>query len=283
MNISPMVSSLPGSHVFFQYDADGDCIMTDAVTGLPITYGGKRSRSASMDDDSTDSRPSKRSRVSTDDEDINISNISMATNTVTICPPAPKKAPRPPVNREDDEDDDSSSLRNLAIAMAEAVLRGEPSDSPVGPWASEPWVAELVSTNTINNVTNAANVPLPESDGEEDWCISVTCSDLALRLDMRHPRVVLHFLRFVKTYNELAPQGEEINVPWMGAPSVDAILDHELVRNPNPASESDAEELRILVNEFACRCPDCDPGAWSYGGRDEDDHDNDSRYPSDSE
>ena len=262
---SPFATALPAPHAFFAYDADGDAIMTDAATGLPITYGGsgsKRSRSASLDSDSADSRPSKRSRTSSDDDDdVSDSGRSGAVSPIKIpranvglpdgCPPAPKKGPRSPRD-DDDEDGHGSALRNLATQMAEAVLDGEPRDTaPVS-----------------NAVSNAAAV---QNDGEGDappggepepgngggWCISVTVPDLALRLDMRHPRVVLDFLRFVSSYNELAPEGEEIHLPviddWAGA----EILSHESVRNPAPEFAGEVAELRNLVDHYSCHCREC--------------------------
>jgi hypothetical protein len=270
---SPFAAALPAPHAFFAYDADGDAIMTDAATGLPITYGGsgsKRSRSASLDSDSADSRPSKRSRTSSDDDDGDgddsgrggaVSPIKIPRANVGLpdgCPPAPKKGPRSPRD-DDDEDGHGSALRNLATQMAEAVLDGEPRDTaPV--------------SNAASNAaadTAAADGEAPPGGGEPEpahaggWCLSVTVSDLALRLDMRHPRVVLNLLRFVSTYNELAPEGEEIHLPIMDAEAVAMILNHESVVNPAPEFAAEVAELRELVDRESCRCPDCEPDMWS--------------------
>lgn len=286
--VSPFAAALPASHVFFNYDADGDCIMTDAVTGLPITYGSssKRSRSASMDSDSADSRPSKRSRMSSDDEQdggttsTSSSTLSIKTPKAPVgfpvneCPPAPKKLAR--VDLSEDDDGDYSVLRNLAESMAEAVLAGEPRDdlSPIAAWDDSTPVAAVTTTTS----SNAANVPLPPSDDEgNDWGVSITCSDLALRLDMRHPRVVLNFLRFVSSYNELAPEDEQINLPYLESDMRDTILSHSSVVNPAPEFASEVAELRDLVYRYSCKCPDCDPDNWSYSHRDDEDDDHDSR------
>ena len=286
-NVSPFAAALPAHHAFFAYDADGDAIMTDAVTGLPITYGGsgsKRSRSASLDSDSADSRPSKRSRMSSDDDADGegddsgrggaVSPIKIPRANVGLpdgCPPAPKKGPRSPRD-DDDEDGHGSALRNLATQMAEAVLDGEPRDTaPVS-----------------NAVSNAAAVHA-DADGEappggepepQGWCVSVTCSDLALRLDMRHPRVVLNLLRFVSTYNELAPEGEEIHLPFLNSRAAWDILSHDSVLEPAPEFAEEVHELRNLVDTFRCRCPDCDPDSWSDDERD--DSDESDRYSRDS-
>lgn len=278
-NASPFATALPAAHTFFAYDADGDAIMTDAATGLPITYGGagtRRPRSASLDSDSADSRPSKRSRTSSDDDDGEggASSSSMPP-LIPVCPPAPKKTVRV-LNPEDDDDDDNDgdggALRNLAEQMAEAVLAGEPL-----PW---PGAAQEPREDAAVPPAEPAPVPIvPGGDGpaevgpegEREYCVSVTVHDLALRLDMRHPRVVLNFLRFVNTYNELAPAGEEIHLPPMNAVAAESILDHVSITNPAPEFAAEVAELRALVAEFAL------PDQQDNGDEDED------RYSTDSE
>lgn len=245
-NASPFATALPASHVFTAYDADGDAIMTDAATGLPITYGapapasGKRERSASLD--SADSRPSKRSRSSSDETDY-ADMPPLIPASALAPPPAPQKAPRPPVASSDDQDGDGaeSALRNLAEQMAEAVLQGEPRAAPAEP------------------APDAVPLP-PAGDGPveaepEEWCMSVTVRDLALRLDMRHPRVVLNLLRFVVTYNELAPPGEEIHFPLMPEFAVDNLLSHESIVNPAPEFLDEINELRALVQRYSLPPP----------------------------
>lgn len=242
--VSPFAIALPASNVFTAYDADGDAIMTDAVTGLPITYGGsgsKRSRSASLDSDSADSRPSKRSRTSSEgDGDGENEYADMPPLIPANPPPAPKKAQRAPVGIGADGDQDGdgheSALRNLAEQMAAVVLEGEPRDPPAEP-APQPAV-------------------LPPGGGPQDgedqgWCMSVTCSDLALRLDMRHPRVVLNLLRFVTTYNELAPPGEDIHFPLMPPFAVQNLLSHESLVNPPAEFQAEVDELRALVDRYS--------------------------------
>jgi hypothetical protein len=264
--ISPFVSALPTPAVFTQYDADGDAVMTDAATGLPIVYGGsgsKRSRSASLDSDSTDSRPSKRSRTSSDDDAVEpLSPIRIPRAPVgipvNVCPPAPKKASPPLLPPSDDEEGDISPARNLAEQMAEAVLAGEPAETTIS--SSSNAAADLVES------APPGGEPPAEPQG---WNISVYCSDLALRLDMRHPRVVLNFLRFINTYNELAPYGEEIHLPPIDDEGREIIFSHESVVNPPAEFAADVAELRDLVDRFSCRCPECEPDAWSDNERDD--------------
>ena len=280
----PFVSALPATHVFSQYDADGDVIMTDAVTGLPITYGSKRSRSDSLD--SGESRASKRSRTSSDDgagsgllSPIKIPRAPVGIPT-TVCPGAPKKAapPAPPAAAAAAaaavavEEGEISPIRNLAEAMAEAVLVGEPRDPAV------PAAAAPVDVAVDVAVPPPGGEPVPAPAEPQGWCLAVNCADLALRLDMRHPRVVLNFLRFVDSYNELAPYGEEIRVPYMESETVSMILSHESVANPAPEFADDVAELRERIDYHSCQCPDCAPDNWSDSHEDEDD----DRYSRDS-
>jgi hypothetical protein len=236
---SPFVAALPAPNVFVSYDADGDVIMADADTGLPIAYGEKRSRAASVD--SEDSRQSKRSRSSSDEEDGAASAAAPAP--IAACPPAPKKAPVGPPAEEDDGGA-SSPARNLAEAMANALLESEPSS---------PAAAAAPAAAGAGPAAADGGAPPPGAEpAEEGWCLSVNCSDLALRLDMRHPRVVLNLLRFVNTYNELAPYGEEIHMPLMNHEAAQKILTHESVANPVPEFASEIAELRILVQKYSC-------------------------------
>jgi hypothetical protein len=260
---SAIFAALPASSQVFLYDADGDAVMTDAITGLPIGFAGHvRARSDSLSTESLDDRPSKRSRSSSEESDTGTLVASpVAAPAPAAAPAAPKKEAAPP---REEEDEHEAAMRNLSEAMAAMVLDGEPRDgaaAPAPPAAAAPPGGD------------AAEGEAPE----EGWCVSVTCHDLALRLDMRHPRVVLNLLRFVKTYNELAPEGEDIHLPVMTRDAVDRILNHESVVHPVPEFADEIAELSALVQEFSCECQECSP--YNY------DDDNDSRstdsYPRD--
>ena len=265
---SSVFAALPASAAVFQYDADGDAIMTDAATGLPIRFTGRvRARSESSDDESADTRPSKRSRSSSDEDGaaapaprrgstgtLIASPLAAggAAAAAPLCPPAPKKAPVGPSGDDEDGDGAESAARNLAEAMAEAVLHGEPRDGDANP-------------APVPSAPPAGDGPVDAE--EEGWCLSVKVSDLALRLDMRHPRVVLNLLRFVETYNELAPEGEEIHMPFLPEESVEHILSHESVLNPAPEFAAEVAELRALVSRYSCHCADCNPEDDDEGDR----------------
>ena len=234
LTLSPFVAALPlPRHLLFEYDEDGDAIMIDAATGERLLYGRERAQST---------------------DTLLASPIAEVPSPLAVCPPAPPRV-RAPVGLVEDEDGVASPVRNLAEAMAEAVLAGEPREEPaaVAPPAGEP-AAEAVA----------------EPDAWEGWCVSVTVSDLALRLDMRHPRVLLNLLRFVSTYNELAPFGETIHLPLIPQERADFILAHESVVNPVPEFADQVAELRSLVDLYT------EPEPYY----DSDDHD---RYSTDSE
>lgn len=138
--------------------------------------------------------------------------------------------------------------------------------------------ASVLATNAEQASVAAAAEAKAEADADADhWCISVKVPDLALRLDMRHPRVILNFLRFVNSYNELAPEGEKINVPFMEVAETSMIFNHESVRNVVPEFAEDVKELSRLVNLHSCNCPDCDPDDWSQSRDDTSDSEDEYR------
>jgi len=216
--LSPFLAALPvPHHVFFEYDADGDAIMMDAETGLPVRYGlpPLDSDSAQSEDRSTPPPPLSRP-----------------------CPGAPKKTPRAPSEDEKEEDDMAGfSLRDLANRIAEAALEPPVAENLYAPTGGEPF--------SYGDSSSEYEVV------EDEWCTSVVVPDLALRLDMRHPRVILNFLRFVHTYNELAPEGEEINIPLIDSYSLAHIVDHPAVKNPPAEFADEVLELRSLLDKYA--------------------------------
>lgn len=111
------------------------------------------------------------------------------------------------------------------------------------------------------------------------WCVALTADHLALRLDMRHPRVLLHFLRFVETYNELAAWEATINIPLFQEFDLRGLQDHDDMRAPPPEFQAEAQELLLRAERNSCQCSNCCPDAYddesdgsrspySYYGRD---------------
>lgn len=93
---------------------------------------------------------------------------------------------------------------------------------------------------------------------DRPWCVTVSCSDLSYQLDMRHPRVVLHFLRFVDSYNEVAPVHEKINLPLLQHKSVVKILTHEWLFSYSEENRKDVADLRSLIKKYTCFCAECE-------------------------
>lgn len=249
---SAIFNALPAAANVFLYDEDGDAVMTDANTGLPIGFAGSvRMRSESVETERLEEGEVTPRRGSTGTL---IASPLPGDGAAAVAPLAPTKASVGPRERDTEEDD--SAVRNLATQMAEMVLDGEPRDD--APPAGEPQ----------------SEGPPPDGFGTveaEEWCLGLRCSDLSLRLDMRHPRVLLSFFRFVESYNELAPYGEEIHVPFIPDAQVGFILNHESVVNPPPEFASEITELRNFVQAYSCACAECVP------------YDDDDRYSTDSE
>ena len=224
LGLSPFIAALPlPHHLFFEYDESGDAIMIDATTGEHLTYGRERRESVS----------------------------TLVASPIAASPPSPPAAParlRAPLSLVDYEDEEHGSpVRNLAEAMAEAVLMGEPRDAPpIAPPAGEPQAQAQAEGEP-----QAYGEPQAQAEGEDQgWCVSVTVSDLALSLDMRHPRVLLNLLRFVDSYNELAPVGEQIRLPLIPQERADFILQHESIVNPPAEFAGEVAELRQLVRYY---------------------------------
>lgn len=213
------LAALPPSATLFQYDEDGDVVMTDAASGSPIRYSGS-----------------------------------------PVAPWAPQRS-YSPLDSASQEGELDEVTRNLALEMLEAVLQGEPRED-------DDEMPPLISTRIADNPnglilppplpSQAAGPPPGGEGGEEDWCLSAMIPDLTLRLDMRHPRVILNFLRFVSTYNELAPHGEEIHLPPLSQETYDYIVAHPGVAEPASEFAEEVGELRALLDRSRCWCPECE-------------------------
>lgn len=217
---SPAFAALPTSARLFVYDDDGD-----VRSGSPVRYPGS-----------------------------------------PVAPWAPERqydSPEPLIQ----EGEISEIARNLAEEMAEVVLddREVPpfiyarmADNPNGPQGPPPGPLPHDLPPIPPPGGEAAEEQQDQGWGVPQWCVSVNVSDLALRLDMRHPRVILNFLRFVNTYNELAPPGEEIYLPAFPESIYQHIVSHPGVAEPVPEFYAEVAELRYLLNKYRCWCPECE-------------------------
>jgi hypothetical protein len=77
---------------------------------------------------------------------------------------------------------------------------------------------------------------------------------------------MLQFFRFVSSYNELAPEGEEIHIPLFNQGIMDYILSHPSITNPAPEFAADIAELRAYLEKYRAPLQDeaDDDGYDSY-------------------
>lgn len=64
---------------------------------------------------------------------------------------------------------------------------------------------------------------------------------------LRHPRVLLAFLRFVAVQNEVAREGEEIVLPTLTSEIAEKIMNHPSIKNPSIEFLSEINELKERI------------------------------------
>lgn len=68
---------------------------------------------------------------------------------------------------------------------------------------------------------------------------------------LKHPRVILAFLRFIDLYNELAEPDEVFMIQSIPQRLVDLVHQHPAVKSPPPAFEEDVDELLWRLDRHA--------------------------------
>lgn len=160
-------------------------------------------------------------------------------------------------------DDDDVAMQTPPQQYSPSVAPWAPqrSYSPLEPLIQEGDVSSIVRNLAEEMAEEVLREPIPPPAGEAPdagWCISMTIPDLALRLDLRHPRVLLSLLRFVETYNEIAPPGEEIYVPGIPKSTREMLFNHPSFVNPPQEFLGEIWDLRALVGKYRCPCLDCE-------------------------
>jgi hypothetical protein len=85
---------------------------------------------------------------------------------------------------------------------------------------------------------------------EEHWAFKAPL--IKKRAIMRHPRVLLHFLRFIDSCNEEASVGEEIIIKKIPYHMTEKMLNHSSIINPAREFLDDVNELKTrLYNHTA--------------------------------
>ena len=67
---------------------------------------------------------------------------------------------------------------------------------------------------------------------------------------LRHPRVLLAFLRFISLQNEVAREGEEIRLPTLTSDMAEKIMNHPSIQNPPIEFLDDIDELKERINSL---------------------------------
>lgn len=255
-SVSPFIAALPSQHMLFQYDADGDAIMIDAETGSPIRYHVpseaplapiRAPRAALQDDEGDDSAFSVIRNLGDALAEIDLPYNDHAAmgyfwpiSDSSDADPSVRRVALIPDSPTIDFRCLDTPTRHLEMSRYSQERSVLIASSPVAPSPIPPPGGEAAEANSYGD----------SEDEEDEWIIQAKVPDLALRLDMRHPRVLLSFLRFVETYNELAPEGEEIHIPRFSAQNIEYVRSHEGVRNVPPEFESEVAELNALLERY---------------------------------
>ena len=152
--------------------------------------------------------------------------------------------------------DEEINMPKMPLSMKRKILGHISVTNPAPEFADD--IADLLRLVESQPQEEAAEaVASVEGEDAEDWCVSVTVSDLALSLDMRSPIVLLQFLRFVDLYNEIAPADELISLPVMTYDDRMYLLEHYLFADVPPHFKNDVDELWDRVARHECVCRDC--------------------------
>lgn len=77
------------------------------------------------------------------------------------------------------------------------------------------------------------------------------CTPLLPRVAiLRHPRVLLAFLRFVALQNEVAREGEAITIPMITSAMAEKIMNHSSIKNPPIEFLDDIDELKERISSL---------------------------------
>lgn len=82
-----------------------------------------------------------------------------------------------------------------------------------------------------------------EEEEEEEIGMMLRTPMIRQRFLLKHPRVILAFLRFIDLYNELADPGEVLMLPTIPQRIVNSIQDDPAVKFPPEEFQDDVDEL----------------------------------------
>lgn len=91
----------------------------------------------------------------------------------------------------------------------------------------------------------------PQRQQEDDEAFAIRTPLISHRFTMRHPRVVLDFLRFLDTYNEVAAPDEVFMIQAIPKEVQDSILNHHSLLHTPPEFEKEVNELKARLARHA--------------------------------
>jgi len=112
---------------------------------------------------------------------------------------------------------------------------------------------EMWDSTTIKTETEPLSTYLADDEGEqeEDNFEWIKTPLVNRRFVLKHPRVLLSFLRFIDEFNELADPGEVLMLPAIPQRIVQSVLNHTSVVNPPAEFAEVVNELRIRMEAHA--------------------------------
>jgi hypothetical protein len=112
---------------------------------------------------------------------------------------------------------------------------------------------DTLDSTTIKTETEPLSTYSVDNEEEEpednfDW---IKTPLVNRRFVLKHPRVLLSFLRFIDEFNELADPDEVLMLPAIPQRIVQGVLNHSSVANPPAEFAEVVNELRIRMEAHA--------------------------------
>lgn len=112
---------------------------------------------------------------------------------------------------------------------------------------------EIAESTTIKTETDQLSTYSVEADQEDyednfDW---IRTPLVNRRFVLKHPRVLLSFLRFIDEFNELADPDEVLMLPAIPQRIVQGVLSHSSIVDPPAEFMDQIRELRLRLEAHA--------------------------------
>jgi len=110
------------------------------------------------------------------------------------------------------------------------------------------WDSTTIKTETEPLSTYSAGNEEEEPEDNFDWIKTPLVNQ---RFVLKHPRVLLSFLRFIDEFNELADPDEVLMLPAIPQRIVQGVLSHSSLVNPPAEFLDEVRELRLRLEAHA--------------------------------